>query len=120
MFWVLSDAALAASLRFARLDEFREVRLTCLKCDIRQISPEQFIPQPNAIGVDHIAFAVIRNLSNVTIAKIFLHLCAANAVWLTRQSHHATDLMQGAFAGELNEERTVTEVNCVVGVTIEI
>src|SRR5262249_3755813 len=80
-----------------RLYEFSEIRLACLKCDIGQVSPEQFISQPNAIGVDHIAFAVIRNLTNVTIAKIFLHLCAANADWLTWQSHHAADLMQSRF-----------------------
>jgi hypothetical protein len=51
------------------LDKVREVRFAGLKRGIRQLPLKQLVPKPQAISVDHIAFAIIHNLANVTVPR---------------------------------------------------
>ena len=51
----------------ARLYEIGKISLARLKLGIRQSPAKEFVAQPHAIGVEHMAFAVICNLANVPV-----------------------------------------------------
>ncbi len=69
-------------------DELAQIRLACLECIIGQLAPKQLVPQPNAIGVDDISFAIVGDLIDLPIKEVTLDLGSINAVGHSWQSHN--------------------------------
>src|SRR5207248_997059 len=78
--------------------EINEAGLAGLKFDFRQSTSKQLMAQPEAIGVDDIALAVLGDLADVSVPIVFLDLCAADSVRLSRQAHHTAQLVQRRLA----------------------
>ena len=60
------------------------------------------------------------SLTFLSYESILLYLCAADAVGLARQSHHAAQLVQGRPCLESERGQDVAEIDRVVRVPIAI
>src|SRR6202030_4654649 len=89
-----------------RLYKLRQIHLTRLESSIRQLAAKKLVSQPELIGVHDIGFAILRNVSDATLAIISLNVLATNAVRLSGQSHHPAHLMQRCFSLRVEEDST--------------
>jgi hypothetical protein len=74
----------------ARFNEVHERGPACFKFCGRKATSKKLVPQPDAIGVHNVAFAVLGDLPNAPFAIVSLHIRAADPVRLTGLAHHAT------------------------------
>ena len=87
---------------------------------ITQTTDKEFIPEPDAIGVDDIALAILGNLPNVTVTIILLDFCTAHAIGFPRKSHHAAEFVQRHLRLRTLRREDIAEIKRVLCVPIEI
>jgi hypothetical protein len=101
-------------------NEIDETGLTRLKSPSRKSAAKKFMAQPNAIGVDDIALAVLGNLANASFKIEFLYLTTADPIWFARQTHHPAKLVQCDLALGAERGQDIAQINGIFGVPIEV
>src|SRR5262245_34036448 len=77
-----------------RADELGQIPFACFKRRVVQPSAKQLIPQPNAIGVDHVSLTVVRDFLDPPFAKVSFDIRAREAVRLSWKPHGPTQLIE--------------------------
>ena len=103
-----------------RLDELNKVSLARPKFGIPQATSKEFIPQTNAISIDHIGLAVGGDLSNPPLPVILLDIPAAQPVRLAGQSHYPAHFVESRLALGAERGQHVAEINGILGIAVEI
>ena len=103
-----------------RPDELGQVCLSRVERRIGQHTAEQFMPQPNAVRVDHVGLAVVGDLAQASVSVISLDIPAAYAVGFAGQSHDAAQLVQRCLALGAERGQDIAQVDSVVGVSVEV
>jgi hypothetical protein len=103
-----------------RFDEIDKASLAGLEVSVRQAPAKEFVPQPEPIGIDDIALAVFGDLSDAAVMVEFFDVRSADTVRLSRQAHHAAQLMQRRLALKAERGQDIVEINGVFGVPVEV
>jgi hypothetical protein len=69
-----------------------------------ELSSKELVPLPKPASVDDIAFAIICDLLDATLAIVAPHVVRVNPIGLTEQPITRASSRNVAFAGALNEE----------------
>jgi hypothetical protein len=104
----------------ARLDELNQTSFAGFEIRMRQPPAKEFVAEPHPVSVDDIAFAVLCDLANASFSVKVLHVSTTDPFRLARQTLPAAQLVQCCLGLEAQRGQDIAEINCVLGVAIEI
>jgi hypothetical protein len=87
---------------------------------LAQSPAKQLIPQPNSIRVDDVRLAIVSNLLNLAFKEKSLYLVSVDALGLSWHAHDFAELVQRSFAMGSERGENIAQVDCVLGVSVEV
>src|SRR5262249_29948021 len=75
---------------------------------------------PHLVGADNVGLTVGRDLLDIALPEVTLHLAAIEPLRLSGQTHHSADLVKSGLALRTKRREDVTQIDCVLGVTVEV
>jgi hypothetical protein len=102
------------------LDEIKQIQFAGVMSGLRQPSTKQFVPEPQMVCVDHVAFAVFGDLLDPALSEVPLHLSAIDIVRLSWQPHDPGDLVQRGPRAGIERRKRVAEVDGIFRVSAEV